>query len=408
MAVFAGKTFSDTELLNGARKVLLERSRLLAPDATLSALQDLKLWVGEELSFEENASAAFGRALSELWHSEYLDQLPPLMNRFERLASAYFVRRGSVTAFHGFCNAWREGLLRRILLFAEEGLELNDPGSPPVPYALLVAGSLGRREQTLEEANRYFLVWAEKDVGYFENFAYRIIAILEQCSLLGKIGPNTIGKVLWRGSLEEWARLVGVRGAAEDLSAHVELLSDLRHVYGDEAIAREATGISRSHLERFRGDEHFTALAGRHIATPVALGMLGGIRVEKKGEHVGSFNLAQSGLDPLINAVRLLAMQHDLEPGPTLDRLKALSTLGVLAEQFVERIEAAYHLFAGLKIGKEIVLERPYISPAGLPAVERKKLKNALEAIRQLQRVVRRTLSGKPRSMAGQLLSMTR
>ncbi|OGU11539.1 MAG: hypothetical protein A2075_23300 [Geobacteraceae bacterium GWC2_58_44] len=392
MAVFAGKTFSDTELLNGARKGLYERSRLLSPDATLSAIQDLKFWVAEELSFEEGASASFGRILSELWHSEYLDQLPPLLNRFERLVCAYFVRRGSVTAFHGFCNAWREGVLRRILLFAEEGLELNDPGHPPVPYALLVAGSLGRREQTLEDGSRYFLVWPEGDEGYFEQFAYRIMAILEQCSLVGDIRPNTVGRILWRGSLADWEELAAAQGEGEELSAHLELLSDLRHVYGDETIGSKATQMARSCLEGYRNDPHITTLAGRQIAAPVALGILGRIRVERTGEHVGSFNLAQSGLTPLVNAVRLLAMQHDLNPGPTLERLTALSTLRILEEPYVKRIEAAYHLLAGLKIGKEIALEQPYICPAGLTPVERQKLKAALETVRHLQRLVRRAV----------------
>lgn len=394
MAAFAGKTISDAELLNAARKSLYERSRLLSPDATLAAIQDLKLWVSQELAFEEGASASFGRILSELWHCEYLDQLPPLLNRFERLVCAYFVRRGSVSSFHGFCNAWREGVLRRILLFAEEGLELNDPGYPPVPYALLVAGSLGRREQTLEEHDRYFLVWAEGEEGYFEQFAYRVLAILDQCGLVGKEGPGAVARMLWRGSLEDLEGLAGARGESEDPAQRMELLSDLRHLSGDESIGREAIKIGRSQLDLFRRDPHFPKVARRAIAAPVALGILGGIPVEKSGEHAGCFNLAQSGLYPLVGAVRVLAMQHDLDTGPTLDRLAALGSLEVLEEQLVERLEVAYRLLAGLKINKEIALQQPYLNPTALTAVERQKLKGALEAVRQLQRVVTNTLQG--------------
>ena len=362
------------------------------PDAMLSAIQDLKLWVGEELSFEEAASASFGRILSELAHSEYLDQLPPLLNKFERLVCAYFVRRGSVSAFHGFCTAWRDAVLRRILLFAEEGLELNDPGYPPVPYALLVAGSLGRREQTLEERNRYFLIWSEGGSGYFDQFVYRVVAILEQCGLVPHIGPAEIGKVVWRGSLAQWESLPGAHGDPGEQAAHLDLLADLRHVHGDKGIGGHATRIGRTCLERCRQDPSFATLAACRVRTPAALGIFGGIRVEKSGEHAGSLNVAQSGLDPLVNAVRLLAMQHDLEPGPTLERLRALSFLRVLEEPFAQRVEAAYHLLAALKIGREIVLEKPYLNPAGLPTNERQKLKEALGTVRQLQRLVRRSL----------------
>src|SRR6185369_13200449 len=201
---FSGESAKDEELVSAARKALHERSSLLTLDQTLATIQELKHWVGEELTFEEGASASFGRLLSELWHAEYLEQLPPLLNRFERLAAAHFVRRGSVPAFHGFCSAWREGVLRRILHFAEEGPELSDQGEFLPHYALLVSGTLGRREQTLEEAERYFLVWSEGDPHYFEQLAYRVIAILDRFGLVGKEGAALLGRTFWRGSLDDW------------------------------------------------------------------------------------------------------------------------------------------------------------------------------------------------------------
>jgi CBS domain-containing protein len=393
VALISDQAISDAEFLAGVRKSLYEHSRLLSPGDTLASLQDLKLWVGEELAFEEGASASFGRILSELWLSEYLDQLPPLLNKFERLASAYFVRRGSVTAFHDFCSAWREGVLRRILSFAEEGLELNDPGHPPVPYALLASGSLGRREQSFEEADRYFLVWTEGDAGYFEQFAYRIMAILDQCGLVGKDALGRISRVFWRGSLDDWDHLSGAQEEVGEPARHLELLSDLRHLSGDESIGREAVRIGRRRLERYR-DGDLLSLA-RAVTEPAFLSILGGIRVEKSGEHVGCFNLVQSGLNPLVAGIRLLAMQHGLDCGPTLSRLAALLSLGELEEDLAGKIESAYRLFAGLKIGKEIALEQPYLDPSGLAATERDRLKAALETVRQLQRVVRRALLGK-------------
>ena len=391
MPVPAKNTSNHTDLVGDARKCLYDQSRLLAPDATLSAIHDLKHWVGEELAFEEAASASFGRIISELAHSEYLDQLPPLLNKFDRLVCAYFIRRGSVPSFHGFCNAWREGVLQRVLLFAEEGLELNDPGDPPVPYALLVAGRLGRREQTLDDENRYFLIWREGDSTYFDRFVYRIMAILEQCGLTGNVGPADIDRFLWRGSLADWERVTSSHSDARN-RACPDLLADLRQVCGDPDVGSEAERLGRLNLERYRSGAPFAALAGPRLAEPVALTILRGIRVEKSGEHVGSFNVARSGLDPLVHAVRLLALQQDLDPAPTLERLSALTQLRVLEEPFAKRLEGAYHLLAGLKIGREMVLEKPYINLASLPATQQQKLKEALRSVSQLQRHLRRML----------------
>lgn len=398
MAAFPDDHISDAELLIGAKKGLYDRSRLLSPGATLATILDLKGWIAQELAFEEGASASFGRILSELWHAEYLDQLPPLLNRFERLVSAYFVRRGSVPAFHGFCSAWRDGVLRRILQFAEEGPELNDQGHAPGPYALLASGGTGRREQTLEETERYFLVWGGADTAYFEPFAYRVMAILDHYGLIGKDGSCALSKALWRGSLTDWSGYLEGEPRASGQPGRFENLVDLRHLSGDEAVGHEAVRQARASLERGRANGEFQELARQVVEAPVALGLLGGIRVEKSGAHVGCCNLEQAGLDPLVSAARLLAVQYKLEPGSTLDRLSALGALGVFETAQLEPLVAAYHLLAGMKVRREIALEPPYFNPAGLPEAEREKLKGALESVRQLQRTVRSVFFGKERN----------
>jgi len=398
VAAFPDDHISDTELLIGAKKRLYDRSRLLSPEATLATILDLKGWIAQELAFEEGASASFGRVLSELWHAEYLDQLPPLLNRFERLVSAYFVRRGSVPSFHGFCSAWRDGVLRRILLFAEEGPELNDQGHAPGPYALLASGSTGRREQTLEETERYFLVWGGADSAYFEPFAYRVMAILDHYGLIGKDGPSALSKALWRGSQADWAEYLAGETRASEQPARLEILTDLRHLSGDEALGHDAVGQARAEVERGRAQAEYQDLARQVIEAPVALGLMGGLRVEKAGDHVGHCNPETGGLDPLISAVRLLSAQYRLEPGSTLDRLAGLGSVGVFEGAQQEQLVAAYHLLAGMKVRREIALEPPYVDPAVLSEGEREKLKGALEAVRQLQRTVRNIFFGKERN----------
>lgn len=387
-----GKSLNDSELVIEAKKGLYRRTRFFAPDAALTAIEDLKRWVADELSFEEGAATSFGRLLNDLWHCEYLDQLPPLMNRFERLVCAYHVRRGSVPAFHGFCNAWREGVLRRILLFAEEGLELNDPGLPPVPYALLVAGSLGRREQTLDSANRYLLLWGEGDIGYFEPFSYRILAIAEQCSLVGKVGPADMARVLWRGSLADWDRALAGPSNGEEVAQRFELLADARYLCGDEGIAREACGIARRHAKRF--GEGWGAAVACDLARSRPFGFFGSLRLERHGDHAGLFHLFRFGVTPLVHGIGLLALEHGLEPASTLQRLALLDEAGALEKGFAQRLASAYHYLAGLKIGKEIVLEQPYLDLRSMQPAERRDLKGALRSVAELQRFIAKKQKG--------------
>lgn len=392
---------SDAELVIGAKKILYERSRQFTPEQTLEAIQDLKSWIAEELAFEEGASASFGRVLSELWHAEYLDQLPPLLNRFERLVAAYYVRRGSVAAFQGFCNAWRDGVSRRVLQFAEEGPELNDEGHAPAPFALLASGSLGRREQTLEESDRCILVWkSEETTGYFEPFAYRIIAILDQYGLIGKEGAF-LGKALWRGSLEKWEHYLAGEVQPPDQPNRLETVADLRVVCGDEAIGAAVVSHARAFLARSRDGQEMHDLAHEVSEQQVALRILGGLRVEKTGDHAGCLNPEKDGLQPLVGAVRLLAAQLGLETGPTLERIAALATLGVFTAAQAERFSAAYQVLAGFKVRREIALEQPYLRPAALAEGDRERLKEALESVRQVQRLLRCRFQGKDRTGHG-------
>ncbi|GFO55812.1 hypothetical protein GMSM_28190 [Geomonas sp. Red276] len=391
------KQFADPELVSAAKKELFERTRLQSPADTLAAVQDLKKWVTEELSFEHAASASFGRVLNDLWHAEYLDQLPPLLNKFDRLAAAYYVRRGSVTAFYGFCNAWREGLLKRALLFAEEGLEVSDHGHPPAPYALLAGGSLGRREQTMEEGDAYYLVWAGGEGKYFEDFSYRVLAILDQLGVITKDGLGSAARVLWRGSFEEWERFAGLQGQVEFPTRRLEQLSDLRMIAGDETLGREAVLKAVTLLDRYRQGREFDILSEETVSMPVALGVLGGLLTEMNGPQRGSINLTRCAIYPLVSAVRLLALQEGLDVASTLDRLVILKEMEVLHSGLAERVEAAYHLLAGIKVKKEIALEPAYVTPGSLTAAEQHELKGALEAVRQLQRQVRRILSSKKR-----------
>lgn len=389
----------ETELLAALKKNLYEQTRRLDPTRTLELIQHLKESVTEELTFEEGAAASLGRLLSELSFSQYVDQLPPLLNSFDRLVSAYFVRRGSVSGFYGFCTVWRERLVHRTLLLAEEGLELNDLGRPPAPYALLASGILGRREQTLEDASRYFLVWQDDAGDYFHDFTYRLLAILQQCSLIGRSTSDFMGKVLWRGPLSRWEKWTtgGDDTAVDEPFRRLELVGDLRFIAGDKALGREVLMQGRSLLERARGNEWYEVMAQRAVSAEVALTLGGVLRLERGGEHDGCLKLTQQAIRPLVSLVRFLSVEHGLETAPTVERIRALGSLGVLDQEMVGLLCDAADLFEMLKIRKEIALQPPYLDPDEITPHERYRLRIGLDAVRRLQKATKRALAARKR-----------
>ena len=191
MAIFLGAkggdilaTRSVTDLMAGVKGKLDEKMAYLLSGEDEELLLGFKGRLEEELAFEEYVSARIADCMAELDRAEYADQLPDLLERFNRTATDHFARRGSVVALHELCTACYDVVMRKALELAAAGMELDSRESPAVPYCFLAGGNAGRMEQTLGDGAEYFLIHEDPSgacSAYFEEFAYRFIAILKLC-----------------------------------------------------------------------------------------------------------------------------------------------------------------------------------------------------------------------------------
>ncbi len=98
---------------------------------------------------------------------------------------------------------------------------------------------------------------------------------------------------------------------------------------------------------------------------------------------------------PLIGSVRILSLRQGLETTPTRDRIAALHEAGVLDNEEVDNLRAAFTQITGFLLrqqlrdfqaGREV---SNFVPPGSLSRRERRLLVSSLKAVDSLQQKVR-------------------
>jgi CBS domain-containing protein len=197
----------------------------------------------------------------------------------------------------------------------------------------------------------------------------------------------------WRGSLATWrARVAGWirRSDPQDLLS-VDIFFDLLAVHGD---ARLAVGLWRHAFDTAHGEAAFAKLLA-DAAGPAkpALGLFGRFKTEQ-----GRIDLKKSGLHPIVNTARVLAIRHHLLQRATPARLGEIRAAALGGGRDLEALDEAHATFVDLIIdqqledidrgrppGNAVVLQR--LSPR-----ERERLRAAFRAVEPLDELTHELL----------------
>lgn len=371
--------------------------------------------LNEELAYEgqlDEGLAALELAIAE---APTPAALVRLQARWRDLASAHFRRRNSPLALCSICNRLHDLVLRRTAELAEERMRDLGQGTAPV-YALLVSGDRGRGEQTLYGRNRYLLLH-QLDSQRFYLFSRQLTLALQEAKVLGE------QETPWHGSLSEWRSLLknGDRGkeqappppdleplapfaAAQKQDApplpewrwRLESMADLCYVTGFEPLAEQAVSAADAAVREQRGRDPFFQLARRVIGLPLALGHFGRWRLERGGEHHGEIDIEELGLSPMVQLVRILALQVGVHEGGTLQRVRQLLYQGALDVDLAERLLKALQCLMQLRVESEIRSEGTggFANPEEFSMALDGRLRAALEAVLSLQKIAYQKLVG--------------
>jgi len=292
-------------------------------------------------------------------------------------------------------------LVTRALALVERALEAEGHGGPPVPYSWLVAGSEGRREQTLKTDQDNALVYADSPDGaeasassYFALLADRMGSALVRLGFPACPGDFMASNPRWRQSERVWREyfLSWMENPQPEPIVRASLFFDFRPVARDPEPGRALWAWV---CERAPGSTLFLRyLAQDAVSRRSALGWFGRFRVEHSGSRQGRIDLKASALFPLTQALRVCALSLGLRVTHTLDRLAGAEGAGLLRRQDAADVREAYDTVSRLRLAHQLrcLDERKepdnLLDPLRLGRGDRLLLKDALRTIVWLQRFI--------------------
>ena len=292
-------------------------------------------------------------------------------------------------------------LVERALALVVSALEQQGEGKPPLPYAWLVAGSEGRREQTLKTDQDNGLVYQDPSTSQRESVARyfsRLAGAMGETLVRLGFPPCPGGFMasnplwcqpdsVWRGYFSSW-----MDAPEPQQVLRASLFFDLRPIAGDEGLgdALWSWVCNRAPSQRlFLG-----YMAKAALERQVPLGFFGGFVVERSGVHKGTLDLKARGIFPTTQAMRVGALSVGLRETHTMDRLVGLGAQGFYSQTEVNELRDAYEVISRLRLSHQIARldagfsPDNFINPQTLGKADRLLLKEAFKTLAWLRRSI--------------------
>ena len=285
-------------------------------------------------------------------------------------------------------------LAKKVLEIAE-----RRHGHPPVPYCWIVFGSEGRREQTFKTDQDNAIIYSdpespeeeEEAKKYFSGFTSFVKDGLIKIGFPLCPADYMASNPRWCQPFREWKRYFTswITTPTPEAVLKSLIFFDFRPLYGKFSLAEELRDFLKSMLE---GQGIFLGhMANTIIRNTPPVGFFKAFVVEKTGEHKNAFNLKMKGIGPLVDAVRLFALEKGIRETSTVGRINALKERHPVVKEYADELAHAFefimflrihHQFEQMKAGKN---PDNFINPNTLGNLEKKTLKEAFNLITKLQ-----------------------
>ncbi|MCF8115101.1 MAG: DUF294 nucleotidyltransferase-like domain-containing protein [Desulfarculaceae bacterium] len=327
-----------------------------------------------------------------------VDELVLLHPSIDRVVELLLKMGGSARDMLQIVTEFNDRVTVKLIELIEEDLEHHGQGRPPVPYCWMALGSEGRREQTLRTDQDNALIFAnvpetsaQRVKGWFLSFAEHVVEGLVRCGFPRCTGGVMASNPDWCQSETGWRRTF-LRWVQDPKPATLRLGSiffDFREIYA-EADYLEALGASlRDSIE---GNRLFLRhMAANALYNRPPLGFLRQFVVEKGGEHANQLNLKLSGLTPIVDGARVMALDLGITSTNTLERLEAIEAQGTIKPELAADLQEAFSFITLLRISRHLEARAAgqtpdnFVDPQGLTNFQRKMLKEAFKVVSELQ-----------------------
>ncbi|MFD0958584.1 DUF294 nucleotidyltransferase-like domain-containing protein [Paenibacillus chungangensis] len=299
-------------------------------------------------------------------------------------------------------NALHDWVIGRAIALAEKELARKGRGAPPVPYAYVLFGSGGRKEQTWSSDQDSGIIYEHQDLDWDTTQAYFLALGEEIVDTLSRAGyPPCEGKVLsshslWCKSVQQWRTTISYwcKDSSWEAVRYLLIMADGRSVYGEERLWSQLKECYLSAVQSYaKVPIRMLENTMRH---KVLTGIFGQLLTDRYGEDAGNLDIKYGAYIPMVNAVRLLSIRAGIVETSTLERLLRLIERYEFTESEGRSYLDAFRFFIQMRLmTKAHFADGYYISSGKLPRSvlakeQERELRSFLKQGRRLQRFVNR------------------
>ena len=330
----------------------------------------------------------------DLESQEEISGLVPVSSKINRVISLLLKEGARASNITKIITELNDRLVNKVLEMAEKRL-----GQPPVPYCWISFGSEGRKEQTFKTDQDNAIVYADaatpelegKAKRYFEEFAVLVRDGLVQCGFPPCEADYMASNPRWRQPLSVWKQYFSKWITSPNPEAVLRSLIffDFRSMNHDCGLAEEL----RRHLQAaLKGQNVFLAqMAAATLKNRPPLGFFKTFIVEKGGEHKDELNLKFRGIAPLVDIVRLLALEADVSETSTRERIEAMKGKHPTIDEVGDELAQAFEFIMLLRIHHQVEqiedgrMPDNFINPSRLSNLEKRTLRESFRVIAKVQ-----------------------
>ncbi|MEN9434201.1 MAG: hypothetical protein RLZZ422_1790 [Pseudomonadota bacterium] len=289
-----------------------------------------------------------------------------------------------------------QAIMRRLIVLAEEQW-----GPPPVPYAYIVAGSMGRREQTAHSDQDNGMIISDKFIPelhdpYFAQVAQFVSDGMNACGYEYCPGNIMATNPQWRQPLKVWREQFRnwIDTPEPQALLNASIFFDFRWVSGDESLVTE---LRNDVLSRTPRASLFKALLSSNALTfQPPLGFFKGFILEKQGTGEKVMDMKKRGTTPIIDLVRVYTLVNGIPQTNTFERIDTLTEMKALNASDASDLRDALEFISMVRLKHQArqiqhgLKPDNYLAPESLSALERRHLKDAFEVVSTAQTLMER------------------
>ncbi len=274
-----------------------------------------------------------------------------------------------------------------------------DLGSPPARFAWLSIGSQGRKEQLLLTDQDSILVFedvsAEKyrDVkDYFLKLAKKATSTLEKIGYSNCPQNHMASNMLWCKSLTDWTKQYNswMNTPGESSNEISSIFFDYEIAFGEQKIE---DAITETIFKNAKNNVLFYDYLGNDaLKKPTPLNFFKKFNLEEAGENKAKFDIKTRCLMPLVDSARLLVLSNNIKGiNSTYLRFKQLAMIDPKFSEVYLNCAEAFLVLSKFRTTEGLKNDNSgqFINLEELNKVDKEKLKNALDPMRELEELIK-------------------